>query len=153
MNKFEEYLQIKQREEYFVNNIENILNEDGNDLSKIKEYRTKLSKFKLCKYVEVDLFLVNKQVSEFRKAYENFSNGRDDAKTREQFCHMQNFDKGKLSCFEDELRALKERIRMEIAMQKTKRSIRPLNCRMLQRECLILGKNLRFTRKFCDRPV
>ena len=153
INKFEEYLQIKQREQYFVNNIETILNEEGCDALKIKELRTRLSKFKLCRYVEVDLFLVNKQVSKFRKAYENFSQGKDDAITRDQFLQSQNMNKGKLSCFEDELRALKERIRMEIAMQKNKKSYRLLNCKMLQRECLVLGKNLRFTRKFCDRPV
>ena len=82
-----------------------------------------------------------------------FSQGKDDARTRDQFIHMQNIDKSKLTGFEDELRALKERIRMEITMQKNKKSSRPLNCKMLQRECLTLGKNLRFTRKFCDRPV
>ena len=153
INKFEEYLQIKQREQYFVNNIENILNEEGCDSSKIKELRVKLSKFKLCRFVEVDQFLVNKQVSRFRKAYENFSQGKDDAQTREEYLTSQNMNKGKLSCFEDELRALKERIRMEITMQKNKKSYRLLNCKMLQRECLTQGKNLRFTRKFCDRPV
>lgn len=42
-SKFEQLLQIKEREEYFVKNIEMILQEEGYNSDKIKELRVKVT--------------------------------------------------------------------------------------------------------------
>lgn len=146
INKFEEILQSREREEYFTNNIESIMEEECSSLERIRKQKQKIANFTFCRYCEVELYIVNKEVEFLEKEFEMIREGRSFAEARDNFMARHGLSKSDLESIESELQVLRDKIRKEIHNQRMKKSTRRINCDLLQTESDKLQKHLLFLR-------
>lgn len=69
INYFEELIVAYDREEYFINNIDSIVNEDADKLTKVFKIGKRIDTFRFHRATFVSLILFNKQVASLRSKY------------------------------------------------------------------------------------
>ena len=151
IGKFEEIIEKNAKEEYFVKNVARILAEPCEDpLQKIRKLREEFKIFAFCRYCEVELLLANREVEVFKECWDGLAKqGLADAEVRSRFFAVYEPLDIKLDYFErleSDLCSLRDKIRLEIHNQISKRSNRPVLADLMSKECERLQPNLIFLR-------
>lgn len=146
INKFEEFLQTRKAELHFVENVESIMADESGSLEQIRQIKEKISLFQFCRYCEVELLVVNREVEYLIKEFNLMKEGRQFSEARDNFMARENLSKSDLEGLESELQILRDRVRKEIHYQRMKKSLRPINCTLMQNECEKLQTHLLFLR-------
>lgn len=84
IDRFDELAALRDREYYFVQNVESMVKDNSSNES-LRQMRLKVQKFKMCKWCEVELFLLNTEIENLKVEFEMILEGRDFFDARETF--------------------------------------------------------------------
>lgn len=150
ISKFEEVLARHSKEEFFVHNVEKLASEaeEGQaPIDRVRQLRQELQDFTFCRYCEVELFLVNREVECLKEDWQTLLEQCDTKDiARQQLLKNHKVGWDYFEDLEKSLSEIRDKIRLEIQMQIGKKSKRPIICELMKQECDKLQDNLLFLR-------